>query len=175
MQAHAPGPTEYFPYYGKYVELVKTGDILATLAQQPSETVALLSGLTEEQGNFSYAPGKWSIKQMLGHVNDTERIFAYRALRISRNDKTPMPGFEQDDYVRDGPFEHCRLAGLIEEFESIRRATVLLFQQLNSDDWLRRGTASQREVSVRALAYIIAGHELHHRGVLKEKYAAVLQ
>lgn len=170
MQAHTPDQTEYFPYYGRYIELVRTGDIVATLAEQPSETIALLSSLTEEQGNFSYAPGKWSIKQVLGHVNDSERIFAYRALRISRNDKTPLAGFEQDDCVRDGPFEHCRLGTLIEEFQAIRRATVLLFQQLNPDDWLRRGTASETEVSVRALAYIIAGHELHHRGVLKEKY-----
>jgi hypothetical protein len=166
----APDPTEYHAYYAQYISRVKTGDILTTLSEQASETIEVFSRLTEEQGNHRYAPEKWSIKQMLGHVNDNERIFAYRALRISRNDKIPIEGFEQDDYVRDGPFEDCRLSDLIAEFESIRRANILFFKQLRPDDWLRRGMASQRVFSVRALAYTIAGHELHHRGVLKGKY-----
>lgn len=170
MQTHAPQPDEYDPYYGQYISLVQIDDILNALEQQPRETVALVSGLTEEQGNDRYAPGKWSVKQVLGHLADTERILAYRALRIARNDKKPMQGFEQDDYVREGPFERCQLSDLVEEFQAVRWATLLLFKHLDAEAWMRRGVANDKEVSARAIAYIIAGHEMHHRGVLKEKY-----
>jgi hypothetical protein len=170
MQPHLPEASEYAPYYSKYTSLVKTNDILDTLARQARETAALLGGLTEEQGNSRYEPGKWSIKQLAGHVNDTERIFSYRALRISRNDRTNIEGFEQDDYVRSGPFEHCRLSDLVDEFQTIRKATILLFRFLDQDAWTRMGVANNNEVSVRAIAHIIAGHELHHVGILREKY-----
>ncbi len=159
MQTHFPQPNEYAPYYGRYISLVTPGDIVDTLASQTSGTVALLSGLTEDQGNSSYEPGKWSIKQVLGHVIDTERIFSYRALRIGRNDKTPIEAFEQDDYVRFAPFERFRLGDLIDEFQTVRRATILLLKQFDDEAWQRRGVASQNEVSVRAIAYMIAGHE----------------
>jgi hypothetical protein len=109
-----------------------------------------------------------------GHVCDTERIFAYRALRIARNDQTPIEGFEQDDYVREGPFAHARFSQLVEEFGCIRRATVALFRGLDQTAWLRRGVANQSEISVRAIAYVIAGHELHHRKILEEKYFSKL-
>jgi hypothetical protein len=166
----APDPTEYAPYYGRYITLVGGDDVVAALEDQPRETLALLSTLSEEQGDYRYAPGKWSVKEMLGHVIDTERVLTYRALRFARNDRTPLASFEQDDYVRAGDFADCRLADLIEEFVCVRRASLWFFRQLSAEAWMRRGIASGNEVSVRAIAYIVAGHELHHRQVLREKY-----
>jgi hypothetical protein len=130
----------------------------------------LLSGRDEQDGDYRYAPGKWSAKEVLGHVCDTERIFAYRALRIARADATPLEGFEQDDYVRNGPFAKLALSDMVEDFIAVRRATLSLLRNLDEAAWSRRGVANKNEVSVRGLAYIIAGHELHHRSILKEKY-----
>lgn len=171
----APDASEYAPYYGRYIALVGGNDVVAALEDQPRETLALLSTLSEEQGDYRYAADKWSIKEMLGHVIDGERVFAYRALRFARNDRTPLASFEQDDYVRSGDFGDRRLADLIEEFVAVRRATLWLFRQLSAEAWMRRGVASDNPVSVRAVAYIIAGHELHHRRVLQEKYLAGLR
>jgi hypothetical protein len=165
-----PGAGEYVPYYEKYVSLIAGDDILVTLEKESLETAALLSDREEAEGDFRYAPGKWSVKEVLGHVIDAERVFAYRALRIARNDQTPIEGFEQDDYVKNGPFGQCSLAALVEEFASVRKATLLLFRNLDDAAWVRRGVANKAEVSVRAIAYIIAGHELHHRKILQEKY-----
>jgi hypothetical protein len=170
-----PDETEYSPYYGKYVSLVAGVDILSALSSQLPETLALLASVPESQGNFRYAPGKWSIKELVGHILDGERIFAYRALRFARNDKTPVPGFEQDDYIRNASFDACPLQDLAAEFESVRRATIFLFRHLDADAWTRRGVASESEVSVRALAYMIAGHELHHVGILRDRYLLTLQ
>jgi len=167
-----PQSNEYAPYYGKYISLVAGGDILAALETQAGGTHAFLSARSEPDGNLRYAPEKWTVKQVLGHLCDTERIFAYRALRIARADRTPIEGFEQDDYVRKGPFVEGRLADMIAEFLSIRAATLSLLRGLNADAWTRRGVANKTEVSVRALAYIIAGHELHHRRILRERYFA---
>lgn len=161
-----PQPDEYNAYYHQYISRVPD-DVLSALETQIEETVTLLAKADEE---YRYAPGKWTVAQMLGHVIDSERIFAYRALRISRGDEKPMEGFEQDDYARNAP--PCSLAGLIEEFRAVRRSTVLLFRHLDEPAWSRRGTANQNPVSVRALAFLIAGHELHHRAVLKDKYLA---
>jgi hypothetical protein len=165
-----PAPDEYAPYYDKYVSLISDGDILATLEKQPSAIASLLSTRKEADGDLRYAPGKWSVKEVLGHVIDTERIFSYRALRIARNDRTPMEGFEQDDYVKYGPFAQCSLATLVEEFKSVRLATLSLFRGLDEAAWVRRGVANKNQVSVRAIAYIIAGHETHHKKILQEKY-----
>jgi uncharacterized damage-inducible protein DinB len=170
----APEPAEYAPYYGRYTSLVSGSDILTALRQQTPETVRLLSAVNEQQADFRYAPDKWSIKELVGHVLDTERIFAYRALRIARNDKTPIEGYEQDDYVRYGRFGNYRLSDLIEEFGHVRTATMDLLRGLDQEAWLRRGTANKNEISVRAIAYVIAGHELHHRQILKEKYLPLL-
>jgi hypothetical protein len=166
----APEASEYAPYYGRYISLVTARDILRALEEQCSGTVALLSSLSERQGDYRYAPDKWSVKDVLGHVIDTERIFAYRALRIARNDKTPIEGFEQDGYVTAAGFGNRTLAGLIEEFSAVRRAGLLLFRSFDPEAWVRKGIASQKEISVRALVYVIAGHELHHRNILQEKY-----
>ncbi len=165
-----PRAGEYVPYFERYISLVPGNDILGTLDEQRRQTLLLLSGRTEEEGNFRYAPDKWSLKEMLGHINDTERIFAYRALRMARNDPTPIEGFEQDDYVRYGPFARRPLEEMVEDYIAVRRATLTLFRNLDEAAWTRRGTANKNEVTVRALAYIVAGHELHHRRMLEEKY-----
>src|SRR5262249_29150113 len=122
-----PDAQEYLPYYGRYISLIQTDDILGYLEQQEHELSAKLSTVSEQPSEFSYATGKWRAKDVWGHVNDTERIFAYRALRISRNDKTPIEGFEQDDYVREGPFRHVRWTDLVSEFRIVRAATLSLF------------------------------------------------
>jgi hypothetical protein len=166
----APQAVEYAPYYGRYITLVAGNDVIAALEQQVKDTIALLSSLQEKDGDFRYAPEKWSVKEVFGHIIDTERIFAYRTLRFARNDKTPIEGYEQDDYVRYGPFGHYRLSDLMEEFGSVRNATITLCRSLDEEAWLRRGIANKNEISVRALVYVVAGHELHHRSVLKEKY-----
>jgi hypothetical protein len=168
-----PEPGDYAPYYDRYISQVKGEDILGTLDQQRRETMLLLSGRDEEDGDFRYAPGKWNAKEVLGHVCDAERIFAYRALRIARGDETPLPGFEQDDYVRNSPFANRPLADLVEDFIAVRRATLSLMRNFDEAAWGRRGMASDNPVTVRALAYIIAGHEVHHRRILKEKYFSV--
>jgi hypothetical protein len=167
--ASRPEAGEYAPYYEKYISLVPDGDILRTLEHQVSETATLLAR-PEADGNLRYAAGKWSAKEALGHVIDTERVFSYRAMRISRNDKTPLAGFEQDDYVKYGPFTGSTLAALVEEFTAVRKASVLMFHALDEAAWARRGVASDKEVTVRALAYMIAGHELHHRQLFQQKY-----
>jgi hypothetical protein len=124
----------------------------------------------EADGDYRYATGKWSVKESLGHLVDSERVFSYRALRIARNDQTPLAGFEQDDYVKYGPFGHSSLGSLLEEFTAVRKATVWLFRALDETAWGRRGVASDNQVTVRGLAYIIAGHELHHRRIFQQKY-----
>ena len=170
LAAIQPQTNEYAPYYQKYIALVPEGDIVATLSRQLDDTLAFLRGLTEAQGNSRYAPGKWSIKELVGHIIDGERVFAHRALRFARNDQTPLPGFEQDDYVRAGNFDNRRLSDLADEFEQVRRATLSLLRSFDDEAWLRRGAANDTEVSVRALVYIIAGHETHHKQILQERY-----
>jgi hypothetical protein len=165
-----PPPGEYAPYYDRYISLAPDHDIVQAMEQQRRDTILLLSCRDERDADYRYAPDKWSLKEVVGHVNDSERVFAYRALRIARNDSAPMEGFEQDDYVRNAPFASIPLAALIEDFIAVRRATVSLLRNLDEAAWLRRGVANKNEVSVRALAWIIAGHELHHRRILEEKY-----
>jgi hypothetical protein len=167
-----PQADEYPPYYDRYISLIQGDDILRILDQQRRQTMLLLSGRDDDDGDFRYAPEKWSANEVLGHVCDTERIFAYRALRFSRADATPVEGFEQDDYVRNGPFAYRPLSDLVDDFIAVRRATLSLLRNLDEAAWLRRGIANKNEVSVRGLAYIIAGHELHHRKILEEKYFA---
>jgi uncharacterized damage-inducible protein DinB len=152
------------------VTLVPEGDIIETLEQQIESSLSLLRTISPDKANFRYAPDKWSVKQLLGHMIDAERIISYRALCFARNDQTPLPGYEQNDYVRNADFDSRNLAEMAEEFATVRRATIQLFRPLNETEWLRRGTANENEISVRALAYIIAGHELHHMGVLRSRY-----
>src|SRR5687767_3482975 len=168
--ATKPAPTEHAPEFSKYVTLVAGGDIIQTLEQQIENSLSLLRTLPSDKANFRYAPDKWSVKELLGHLIDSERIFSYRALCFARNDRTPLPGYEQNDYVRDADFDSRNLADMAEEFSTVRRATIQLFRPLNETEWLRHGKANENDVSVRALAYIIAGHELHHIGVLRSRY-----
>jgi|HubBroStandDraft_6_1064221.scaffolds.fasta_scaffold272788_2 hypothetical protein len=167
-----PQPGEYASYYERYISLIQGEEMLHTLDEQRRQMLLLLSCRDEKDGDFRYAPEKWSVKEVLGHICDTERIFAYRALRFSRADATHLAGFEQDDYVRNGPFGQRPLSDLVEDFIAVRRGTISLFRNLDEASWIRRGIANNNEVSVRALAYIIAGHELHHRRILEEKYFA---
>jgi hypothetical protein len=172
LAINRPLADEYAPYFERYICLVPGADILATLDQQRRETMLLLSGRDEAEGDFRYAPDKWSAKEVLGHVCDAERIFAYSALRSARGDVTPMAGFEQDDYIRNGPFARLPFAEVIEDYISVRRGSLTLLRNLDEAAWSRRGIANKNEVTVRALAYMIAGHELHHRKILEEKYFA---
>lgn len=168
--ARRPDSTEHDPYYSRYIDLVGDGPIVPILEAQLVETLGLLSDLTEAQAASAYAPGKWTLKQVLGHVIDTERIFAYRVLRIARNDATPIEGFDQDPYVEFGPFTNLKLAALLDEFRAVRNSTILLLRHLNPEAWTRRGIANGKEVTVRALAYTVAGHELHHRRIIASRY-----
>jgi uncharacterized damage-inducible protein DinB len=169
-----PQPAEYAAYCEKYIALVPGNDIVSVLEAQRLQTAQLFAARSERDGNFRYAPDKWTVKEVLGHVTDSERIFAYRALRIARQDQTPLSGFEQDDYVRAGAFGERSLNDLVEEFQAVRSATVALFRPLGEEAWMRRGVANKNEVTVRALAFIIAGHELHHREILNERYFAAI-
>ena len=169
-RASRPAEGEFLPYYERYIALVPSGDVLTTLDAQMSETQGLLRALPASSSTYRYAPGKWSVNEVIGHIIDSERIFAARALRFARNDATPLPGFEQDDYVRNSKFDVYPVAELASELDSVRRATVFLFKHLEEPAWMRRGIANNAAVSVRALAYIIAGHELHHREILSARY-----
>ncbi len=170
--AARPEAGEYASYYGKYVSQVPEGDVVETLERQMGETLALLGTLDEERAGRGYGPGKWSVKELVGHLSDAERVFAYRALRFARGDSTPLPGFDQDPYVSAGNFNARTLSDVTEEFAEVRRATVRLLRSLGQEAWGRRGVASDNEITVRALAYIIAGHEAHHVRILRERYLA---
>ena len=168
--AAKPAPTEHAPEFSNYVALVAEGDIIQTLEQQIENSLSLLRTIPSDKANFRYAPDKWSVKQLLGHLIDSERIFSYRALSFARNDQTPLPGYEQNDYVREADFDSRNLADMVEEYATVRRATIQLYRPLNETEWLRHGKANENDVSVRALAYIIAGHELHHMDLLRSRY-----
>lgn len=165
-----PAADEYLAYYNRYIQRVPEGDVVSTLSNQIGETLALLRGLPESVATYRYAPDKWSVNEMIGHMIDTEKIFAYRALRFARADRTPVPGYEQDDYVRNSSFNSYPLSELASELETVRRSTLYFLRHLEDEAWARRGLANNAEVSVRALAYIIAGHELHHREMLRTRY-----
>ena len=165
-----PAPDEYAPFYGRYIDLVPAGDIVEILTRQVDETVALLEGLSDAAAEHRYAPGKWSIKEVVGHVTDGERVFAYRTLRFGRGDAIALPGFDENQYVPAGRFDDRSLRSLLDELVAVRRATVALLGGLPAEAWLRRGEASGADVTVRALAYKTAGHELHHRALLEERY-----
>jgi len=167
---HKPESSEFNPYYEKYISLITEPDLLGTLEKQPSELRSLFAGLEEEKGKYAYADGKWTIKEVLSHLIDGERIFAYRALRISRGDETPLPGFEQDGYIENSFANDRSFDDLLEEFSLQRNANVHMMKNLRDDGWKRIGTASESPVSVRALGFIMAGHIRHHINILKAQY-----
>jgi uncharacterized damage-inducible protein DinB len=174
MTQNRPKTGDYATFYGKYIALVPEGEFLQILETQLRDWQRLLGDLSEAQADFRYEPGKWSIKEMLGHVSDTERIFAYRLLRIARGDQTPLAGFEQDDYVRTANSSARKRSDLLEEFTAVRRATMALVSSMDDAAWVRRGVANQKEISATALAFAIAGHERHHQLVLEERYLPML-
>lgn len=165
-----PTAAEYDPEMARYMALVPAGDLVEILRRQGDEMRALLAPLDDVRAAARFAPGKWTVKQVLGHVMDAERVFAYRALRIGRGDRTPLPGYEDDDYIATGGFERRPIADLVEEMASIRGATVTLFASFDASAWLREGTANGHPISVRALGCDIVGHERYHANVLREKY-----
>jgi hypothetical protein len=165
-----PEASEYSPYYGKYIALVRGTDLIGALEAQIPESLAVFHGIGDEKALHCYAPGKWSIKEVLGHLTDAERIFAYRALRFARNDARPLLGFDQDPYVAAAGSDARPWSDMIAEFEHVRRASILLFRGFSPEAAMRAGVASDASVTVRALGYIIAGHELHHMGILRERY-----
>ncbi|TVX95309.1 DinB family protein [Cohnella terricola] len=167
-----PAQDEFGGHFGTYINIVPDGNIIDILANNLKETSEFLSDIPESKGSNRYAPGKWSLKEAIGHISDTERVMSYRLLRIARGDQTPLPGFDQDAYMAGVDFNAYSLAELIEDYISVRRATLTLLRGLPDAAWDRMGTASGNPVSARALAYINAGHELHHLRIIKDKYLA---
>jgi uncharacterized damage-inducible protein DinB len=169
-QAHRPAGNEHVAYYGRYIDLVGDGPIVETLRRQIEDTAALLAAVPADREEHRYQEGKWSVKEVVGHLCDAERVFAYRALRFAREDTTPLPGFDESTYVPAGRFGRRSLKSLAAEYRSVREATVRLFDGMDAAAFDRQGTASGNPVSVRALAWIIAGHERHHAAILMERY-----
>lgn len=166
-----PDASEYPSFYAGYVGMVPEDEsILAVLRTAGDEVVYALQGIPEAKGEHRYAEGKWSIRTALGHMIDVERIFTYRALRVARGDATPLPGFEENDYAVTAESDRRTVADLAAEMAAVRESTLRLFESLPPDAWMRRGTVSNGSVSVRALAYITAGHAQHHLKVLRERY-----
>jgi hypothetical protein len=165
-----PDKTEYAEYYHKYVEAVPDGDISDVLEDQLIAAVNLFSNISEDKSKQRYAPGKWSIREVLGHIMDAERVFAYRALRFSRGDQKPLQGFDENEYINNSNYDKTNLSLLIEEFLNLRRSTISVFRSMKNEMWLKKGNASGYDVTVRGLAYIIAGHAEHHFEVIKERY-----
>lgn len=165
-----PETNEFDPYYNAYISLIEGNDVLPVLDAQPAELRALISSVPEEKGTFAYAEGKWTIKELLSHLIDGERMFAYRTLRVSRGDETPIEGFEQDGYIENSNANNRSFAELLEEFDLQRRSNMLLFNNLSDEASQRTGIANEKSISTRALIYTMAGHVRHHIGILKERY-----
>lgn len=167
-----PSAEEFNEYYGKYIETVTEPDLLGVLAAQPGDVETIFGSLDESKGTYAYGEGKWTLKEVLSHLIDGERHFAYRLHRISRGDTTPIEGFEQDGYIENSYANERTFADLIAEFTELRRANLRPLQTLSESDWTRMGAASGFPVSVRALAYIMAGHVRHHLAIIRERYTA---
>lgn len=165
-----PQTNEAAPYYSKYIDLVTSDEILPAIESQMGEMLQFLEGISEEQSLHSYEPGKWTIREVLNHVNDGERVFLYRAFWFARGYQDALPSFEQDQAVREAHANNTSWADLVEEFKGVRLATISFFRNLPDEAWLATGVASGFPFTVRALAYIIAGHVSHHRNVLAERY-----
>ncbi|MBM7621012.1 hypothetical protein JOC95_002885 [Bacillus tianshenii] len=165
-----PLENEYPSYYNNYLKLVPSGNLLEILEEQLTEAVTLFSGLSEEQGSIAYASGKWTVKEVIGHMIDTERIMSYRLLRISRGDKSPLAGFSEEDYAFEGKFTQRLLTELVEELQTVRKSTISLLRGIPEYAWPRSGTANELPVTAQAVAFIIAGHWIHHMRIIEERY-----
>lgn len=170
VTAGRPDPSEYTPYYSAYVAQVDTDDIVSALRGQLDELLGFVGHLDPVTADHRYAAGKWSVKEVIGHVVDSERIFGYRALAIARGERRTLPGFEQDDYVAEGEFTRRSLQSLADEFDHVRRSNLALFESLSADQWMRIGEANEAPISVRAIAWILVGHAKHHVAVIRERY-----
>jgi uncharacterized damage-inducible protein DinB len=169
-----PNAEEYEPAFSRYISLVPEGNFFDLLGAQTQENRNFFEQLSDEAGNYRYAPDKWSIKEVLGHVMDSERIFAYRALCIARGEQQPLPGFDEKEYARVAGYDRLPLQKVLQQYTALRVSTFLLLEQLLDSVWTTRGTSNQKPISVRALAYIIAGHERHHMGVISERYGQAI-
>ena len=167
-----PQPDEYGPFYKNYIAQVTETDILDAMRSQRDDVVRLLRAQPESVGGVRHPPYTWSVKDVVGHITDAERIFGYRALRFARADTTPLPGFDDNEYVRVAGFDRTALAKIVDEFESVRNANLLMFENFPTEAWPRRGEANKSPLSVRALAYIIVGHARHHTVILKKRLGA---
>jgi len=165
-----PAENDYAPYYKGYIEKIQGDDILKILLNQTKECQSVFNSFPVNKGDYKYAPGKWSVKEVIGHIIDTERVFAYRALCIARGEKQPLPGFEQDDYVKEGKFNKRTLDDIIYEFRLMREGNLLMFRNFDEEMLNRRGNASGYDVTVNALLFMIAGHSQHHMDILNERY-----
>lgn len=165
-----PAETEYAPFYTPYVAGVPDGDVITILVRQGNETAALLGRVNEERSLFRYAPGKWTVREVAGHLSDSERVFTYRALTFARGDETPLPSFDENSWAARSNASARPMSAHVEEIRAVRAATLALFQGFSAAEWERWGTASGKKVTVRALAYILAGHERHHLNILRERY-----
>ncbi len=165
-----PEKNEYASYYEGYIKDVQGNDPLRNLEDQFQEIQSLLQSLSDHKANYAYSDGKWTIKEVLGHIIDTERIMGYRALCISRKEKQSLPGFEQDDYVKESNFKDRTITNLLEDYRTVRKSTISLFKNFSEDMYYQKGVANDKKVTVLALLYIIAGHEMHHMKILKERY-----
>jgi uncharacterized damage-inducible protein DinB len=165
-----PQPNEAASYYSTYIDRVPSDDIVDVLATQLEETVDFLCEISEDQSLHRYAPGKWSMRELLGHVNDTERVFMYRALWFARGFEDRLPSFDQEIGFKAAESDKVSWASHVDEFRSVRSSTLAFFRNLPSDAWLHKGIASDNSITVRALAYIVAGHLSHHLAILRERY-----
>jgi DinB superfamily len=165
-----PRPGDYSTYYENYITLIGDEDILKILNDQSKKTQDILNSFSEHRGNYRYADGKWTVKEVVGHLLDTERVFAYRALCIARGEKKSLPGFDQNDYVSEGNFNRRELFDLNYEFRLLRESNLLLFRSFTPEMLKLKGFANESSVTVLAILFIIAGHEKHHMNVLREKY-----
>jgi uncharacterized damage-inducible protein DinB len=165
-----PQSSEYAPFYNSYIAAVPEGDVVALLRQSGRELLDAVAAIPEDRGGFRYAEGKWSIREVLGHLIDAERIFSYRVMRIARGDRTPLPSFDENEYVKTAGSDARTLASLMREFGAVRESSVQLFESLPDDTWGRFGVAGGKDISVRALAYITVGHAMHHLRILRERY-----
>jgi uncharacterized damage-inducible protein DinB len=165
-----PTESDYSTAHAAYVALVPEDDILSAMEQQSSAMQKVLASLDETKAAHRYGEGKWSVREVIGHIADAERIIGYRALAIARGDEQPLPGFDEQSYVANANFDDWKLGDLAEQYALVRRANIVFFKNLRPEAWERRGTANQAPVSVRGLAYVIVGHERHHLQVLRERY-----
>ena len=166
-----PKPDEYPKFYSGYIQLVPDTDILTYLNEQINKLKSLSDSWKDKDTGYRYAPGKWSVKQIIGHVCDTERVFAYRAMCFSRNERASLPGFDQDEYVAESNFDAVPFDDLVDELISLRESNLRMFDNFNDEVWSKSGIANEKEMTIRSILYILAGHLEHHLNIIQERYS----